>query len=84
MRRARSAPPRRIGLPAPEETWHGREPLCGRLRQPRVAAPMRRALILRSERPDRLQRRAVRISFGFGAHFDPRLALRRAVTEMAQ
>ncbi|MFF9149778.1 TOMM precursor leader peptide-binding protein [Streptomyces sp. NPDC014861] len=25
-----------------------------------------------------------RISFGFGAHFDPRLALRRAVTEMAQ
>ncbi|MGW4230510.1 TOMM precursor leader peptide-binding protein [Streptomyces sp. NPDC004980] len=24
------------------------------------------------------------ISFGFGAHFDPRLALRRAVTEMAQ
>ncbi|MFJ1595006.1 TOMM precursor leader peptide-binding protein [Kitasatospora albolonga] len=25
-----------------------------------------------------------RISFGFGAHFDPRLALRRAVTEMCQ
>ncbi|GHH51175.1 TOMM precursor leader peptide-binding protein [Streptomyces candidus] len=25
-----------------------------------------------------------RISFGFGAHFDPRLALRRAVTEMSQ
>ncbi|MER0443338.1 TOMM precursor leader peptide-binding protein [Streptomyces sp. Edi4] len=24
------------------------------------------------------------ISFGFGAHFDPRIALRRAVTEMAQ
>lgn len=32
----------------------------------------------------RTDRSAEGISFGFGAHFDPRLALRRAVTEMAQ
>ncbi|MEU8710111.1 TOMM precursor leader peptide-binding protein [Streptomyces sp. NPDC048565] len=32
----------------------------------------------------RTDRAAEGISFGFGAHFDPRLALRRAVTEMAQ
>ncbi|MFG2885270.1 TOMM precursor leader peptide-binding protein [Streptomyces sp. NPDC048297] len=32
----------------------------------------------------RRARPAERICFGFGAHFDPRTALRRAVTEMAQ
>lgn len=32
----------------------------------------------------RIGRPTEEISFGFGAHFDPRLALRRAVTEMGQ
>ncbi|KNE82227.1 MULTISPECIES: TOMM precursor leader peptide-binding protein [Streptomyces] len=32
----------------------------------------------------RTDKAAEDISFGFGAHFDPRLALRRAVTEMSQ
>ncbi|MDN3295373.1 TOMM precursor leader peptide-binding protein [Streptomyces ficellus] len=32
----------------------------------------------------RTDQAAEHISFGFGAHFDPRLALRRAVTEMTQ
>jgi ribosomal protein S12 methylthiotransferase accessory factor len=40
--------------------------------------PVMAALSRRTDKP------AEDITFGFGAHFDPRLALRRAVTEMCQ
>ncbi|MBW1602487.1 TOMM precursor leader peptide-binding protein [Streptomyces sp. JJ66] len=40
--------------------------------------PVMAALSRRTDKP------AEDITFGFGAHFDPRLALRRAVTEMSQ
>ncbi|WP_405773891.1 TOMM precursor leader peptide-binding protein [Streptomyces sp. NBC_01538] len=43
-----------------------------------LGVPVTVALSRRTDKP------AQDIAFGFGAHFDPRLALRRAVTEMGQ
>ncbi|MGK5627329.1 TOMM precursor leader peptide-binding protein [Streptomyces sp. URMC 123] len=43
-----------------------------------LGVPVMAALSRRTDKP------AEDIAFGFGAHFDPRLALRRAVTEMGQ
>ena len=43
-----------------------------------LGVPVTVALSRRTDKP------AEDIAFGFGAHFDPRLALRRAVTEMGQ